>query len=261
MTCPILWIGNRQEKTSYIIWWQSLAMSTLVYSAGTAAYFLAVQFQSGFLANIDTWIKDLSSANPAVTTGDQAARFVVFVSFLDAAVIFYIPTLIFVICVHLRCVQIRKAKDRLTTPTIQPWDSFELSPYRIPRPKLTAISSGDDTKRKSAPAGLFVNHGDGTHSFQNLSGQVNIDPDASILNQQNFESTHNRAFLSYDNTAFSQSSEAIEPYTSATITPMTYANASSTSNQNSSLNHGTSYYDQQGAIYSRPSPRTRSVYI
>lgn len=252
-------------------------MSSLVFSAATAAYYLAVQFHSGFLANIDIWGPNFLSANPTEKTGEQAAQFCVFISLLD--VVFYVPSLVFVIFVYLRCVQIRNSKDNSTSTLIQRWDSVELAPYRIPRPKITTITS-DDSKRNSAPAGYSLGNGDFNSDRRFVptysSSLIHTNPNGSSTLQGH---SYADRILAYDNAAFNRSSEIIEPSTSSqTISHSIYENTNDSPQQQQQQRQQqhlqpqrlavdrVHYYSPQDAIYTRPEPRnnsrsTQSVYI
>ena len=151
ISTPTLLIGNRLQKSAYISWWQTFAIILVLYSAVTSAYFLVIHYECSFLGNIATWMKELQSAKPESTAGRDAARFVVFLALFDGAVIFFIPTVIFIVCVHLRGMDIRYRKKE--TQLLDSWtigSAMELAPYRIPRAKVTN-SMERSQHRSSAP--------------------------------------------------------------------------------------------------------------
>ena len=148
ISTPTLMIGNRLEKTSYISWWQIFAMILIFYSALTSAYFLIVHSECGFLGNIVSWTKELQSEKPDETAGRDAAKFVVFLTLFDGAFLFFIPSIFFMVCVHLRSMDIKYHKREVRM--LDSWTSYELTPYRIPRAKVASSLEGSH-QRFSAP--------------------------------------------------------------------------------------------------------------
>lgn len=152
ISTPTLMIGNRLEKSSYISWWQTFAILVILFSAATSAYFLVIHYECGFLGNLASWMRDLShSVKPSAASGRDAARFLVFLTLFDGAVLFFIPTVIFVVCVHLRAMDIRYRKKE--AQLLDSWtigSAMELAPYRIPRAKVTN-SMERSQQRSSAP--------------------------------------------------------------------------------------------------------------
>lgn len=146
ISSPILLIGNRLAKSSYFVWWQTFGLIIILLSAVTSAYFLIVHYECGFLGNIRAWSQSISSLTPTEEAGKEAAQFVLFLTLFDGGVIFFLPTVMFVSCVHMRSVDIQAQKRE--AKLLESWtaSAYEMTPYRIPRAKVI-----NPEKRQSAP--------------------------------------------------------------------------------------------------------------
>lgn len=115
--------------------WQSVAVLLILYSALTSAYFLVIHYECGFIADIGRFMAILSSedhSNPEYQeSGREVARFTLFFTLFEGIILFFLPNVIFLVCVHLRITQIKYSKRE--TRLLESWTSYELQPFRIPR--------------------------------------------------------------------------------------------------------------------------------
>lgn len=150
LSTPTLFIGNRLEKCKYMSPWQVMAVILILYSALTSAYFLVIHYECGFIADIGRYMAILSSQDGKnseyLESGREVARFVLFFTLFEGVVLFFLPNVIFLVCVHLRITQIKYSKKE--TRLLESWTSYELQPFRIPRARMV----GDH--RSDADAGL-----------------------------------------------------------------------------------------------------------
>ncbi|KAI1286628.1 hypothetical protein HDE_10705 [Halotydeus destructor] len=117
LTVPLLFVGNRNEKQSYIILWEKMSYIIILSAILFSTYFIAANYECGYLSEISDWLRNLTSRNPKPETGLKAAKFAIFFSLMDASILFLIHY-----------------KKREESNFLR-WTA-ELRPYRIPRAKL-----------------------------------------------------------------------------------------------------------------------------
>lgn len=156
LATPSLFIGNRLDKRRYMSAWQVMAAALILYAALASAYFLIVHYECGFIADIGRHMAVLSKAGREAsekkidsipTTAEfsetsresarEVARFILFLTLFEGVILFFIPNVLFLICVHLRSTQLKYSKKE--SRLIESWTSYELQPFRIPRAQLPPL--------------------------------------------------------------------------------------------------------------------------